>query len=101
MMISRITNFAFEARPIDLQVQLSGGSSAFDIVGLPDEAVGARRLLMEAILKGNITDSFLLLLLLLVIARLFCSFEPTVLKYFTIIGTSTVEHLCICEHQNV
>jgi predicted ATPase with chaperone activity len=43
MMLSRITNFAFEARPTDLQVQLSGGSSAFYIVGLPDEAVGAIR----------------------------------------------------------
>lgn len=43
MMIIRITNFAFKARPIDLQVQLSGGSSACDIVGLPDEAVGAIR----------------------------------------------------------
>jgi predicted ATPase with chaperone activity len=48
MMISRITNFAFEARPIDLQVQLSGGSSAFDIVGLPDEAVGAKTPMAKA-----------------------------------------------------
>lgn len=42
-MISRITTFAFEgveARPVDVQVQLSGGSNAFIIVGLPDKAVG-------------------------------------------------------------
>jgi magnesium chelatase family protein len=42
-MISRITTFAFEgveARPIDVQVQLTGGANAFKIVGLPDKAVG-------------------------------------------------------------
>jgi magnesium chelatase family protein len=46
MLISRITTFAFEgveARPIDVQVQLSGGSNAFNIVGLPDKAVGESR----------------------------------------------------------
>jgi magnesium chelatase family protein len=40
--ISRITTFAFEgveARPVDVQVQLSGGSNYFAIVGLPDKAV--------------------------------------------------------------
>ena len=45
-MISRITTFAFEgveARPIDVQVQLSGGANAFNIVGLPDKAVGESR----------------------------------------------------------
>jgi len=45
-MISRITTFAFEgveARPIDVQVQLSGGSNFFNIVGLPDKAVGESR----------------------------------------------------------
>ena len=41
-MISRITTFAFEgveARPVDVQVQLSGGSNNFAIVGLPDKSV--------------------------------------------------------------
>jgi magnesium chelatase family protein len=45
-MISRITTFAFEgveARPVDVQVQLSAGSPAFVIVGLPDKAVGESR----------------------------------------------------------
>jgi magnesium chelatase family protein len=45
-MISRITTFAFEgveARPVDVQVQLSAGSPAFIIVGLPDKAVGESR----------------------------------------------------------
>ncbi len=44
--ISRITTFAFEgveARPIDVQVQLSSGSPIFTIVGLPDKAVGESR----------------------------------------------------------
>ncbi len=44
--ISRITTFAFEgveARPIDVQVQLSSGSPVFIIVGLPDKAVGESR----------------------------------------------------------
>jgi magnesium chelatase family protein len=44
--ISRITTFAFEgveARPVDVQVQLSGGSPNFIIVGLPDKAVGESR----------------------------------------------------------
>jgi magnesium chelatase family protein len=46
MAISRITTFAFEgveARPIDVQVQLSGGNNAFNIVGLADKAVGESR----------------------------------------------------------
>jgi magnesium chelatase family protein len=45
-MISRITTFAFEgveARPVDVQVQLSGGANYFAIVGLPDKAVGESR----------------------------------------------------------
>lgn len=44
--ISRITTFAFEgveARPIDVQVQLSSGAPSFTIVGLPDKAVGESR----------------------------------------------------------
>ena len=45
-MISRITTFAFEGVepcPIDVQVQFSGGANAFNIVGLPDKAVGESR----------------------------------------------------------
>jgi magnesium chelatase family protein len=41
-MVSRITTFAFEgveARPVDVQVQLSSGANHFAIVGLPDKAV--------------------------------------------------------------
>lgn len=44
--VSRITTFAFEgveARPVDVQVQLSSGSPVFIIVGLPDKAVGESR----------------------------------------------------------
>lgn len=44
--ISRITTFAFEgveARPVDVQVQISSGASLFTIVGLPDKAVGESR----------------------------------------------------------
>jgi magnesium chelatase family protein len=44
--ISRITTFAFEgveARPVDVQVQLSGGANLFLVVGLPDKAVGESR----------------------------------------------------------
>jgi hypothetical protein len=42
VVISRITTFAFEgveARPVDVQVQLSGGSNNFAIVSLPDKSV--------------------------------------------------------------
>ncbi|MBI1340653.1 YifB family Mg chelatase-like AAA ATPase [bacterium] len=45
-MVSRVTTFAFEgveARPVDVQVQLSSGMPAFVIVGLPDKAVGESR----------------------------------------------------------
>ena len=45
-MVSRITTFAFEgveAKPVDVQVQLSGGNPYFAIVGLPDKAVGESR----------------------------------------------------------
>lgn len=44
--ISRVTTFAFEgveARPVDVQVQLTAGSPVFIIVGLPDKAVGESR----------------------------------------------------------
>ncbi|MEZ5946695.1 MAG: YifB family Mg chelatase-like AAA ATPase [Hyphomonas sp.] len=45
-MVCRVTTFAFEgveARPVDVQVQLTGGNPAFHIVGLPDKAVGESR----------------------------------------------------------
>ncbi|MEE9381138.1 MAG: magnesium chelatase domain-containing protein, partial [Hyphomonadaceae bacterium] len=41
-MVSRITTFAFEgveAKPVDVQVQLTGGGPSFAIVGLGDKAV--------------------------------------------------------------
>lgn len=45
-MVSRITTFAFEgvdAKPVDVQVQMSSGNPFFTIVGLPDKAVGESR----------------------------------------------------------
>jgi magnesium chelatase family protein len=45
-MYGQITTFAFvgvEARPIDVQVRLSGGKFHFAIVGLPDKAVAESR----------------------------------------------------------
>ena len=45
-MVSRITTFAFEgvdARPVDVQVQLSSGNPVFTIVGLADKAVAESR----------------------------------------------------------
>ena len=45
-MVSRITTFAFEgveAKPVDVQVQLTSGTPYFAIVGLPDKAVGESR----------------------------------------------------------
>ena len=45
-MVARVTTFAFEgveARPVDVQAQLTGGAPAFSIVGLPDKAVSEAR----------------------------------------------------------
>ncbi len=45
-MVRRITTFAFEgvdAKPVDVQVQLTGGGPSFAIVGLPDKAVAESR----------------------------------------------------------
>ncbi|MEL7128446.1 MAG: YifB family Mg chelatase-like AAA ATPase [Pseudomonadota bacterium] len=45
-MVSRITTFAFEgvdAKPVDVQVQMTGSAPYFAIVGLPDKAVGESR----------------------------------------------------------
>ena len=44
--VAKVTTFAFhgiEARPVDVQVQLTGGANAFAIVGLPDKAVSEAR----------------------------------------------------------
>jgi magnesium chelatase family protein len=45
-MVAQLTTFAFhgvEARPVTVQVQLSGGANNFSIVGLPDKAVSEAR----------------------------------------------------------
>lgn len=45
-MVASVRTVAFsgiEARPVDVQVQISGGLPAFNIVGLPDKAVGESR----------------------------------------------------------
>lgn len=42
-MVCRVTTFAFEGEPVDVQVQMTGGQPAFHIVGLPDKAVGESR----------------------------------------------------------
>ncbi|MEM9669822.1 MAG: YifB family Mg chelatase-like AAA ATPase [Pseudomonadota bacterium] len=44
--VTRITTFAFEgvdAKPVDVQVHMSGSNPKFIIVGLPDKAVGESR----------------------------------------------------------
>lgn len=54
-MVSRVTTFAFEgvdAQPVDVQVQLVGGNPAFNIVGLPDKAVGESRERVRAALMS-------------------------------------------------
>ncbi|MEM6414683.1 MAG: YifB family Mg chelatase-like AAA ATPase [Pseudomonadota bacterium] len=45
-MVAQLATFAFlgiDARPVDVQVQISGGANAFSIVGLPDKAVSEAR----------------------------------------------------------
>jgi magnesium chelatase family protein len=45
-MVAQLTTFAFhgvEARPVKVQVQLSGGANNFAIVGLPDKAISEAR----------------------------------------------------------
>jgi magnesium chelatase family protein len=45
-MVARVRTVAFEGvdvRPVDAQVQVSGGMPAFTLVGLPDKAVGESR----------------------------------------------------------
>ena len=45
-MVARVATLAFEgveARPVDVQIQISSGTVAFTIVGLGDKAVGESR----------------------------------------------------------
>jgi len=54
-MVCRITTFAFEgveAQPVDVQVQLTGGQPAFNIVGLGDKAVTESRERVRAALAA-------------------------------------------------
>lgn len=54
-MVSQITTFAFhgvEARPVSVQIQISGGANAFTIVGLPDKAVSEARERVRAALSA-------------------------------------------------
>lgn len=52
-MVAQLTTFAFhgvEAKPVTVQVQLSGGGNGFTIVGLPDKAVSEARERVQAAL---------------------------------------------------
>jgi magnesium chelatase family protein len=54
-MVARVRTVAFEGvdvRPIDAQVQISGGMPAFTLVGLPDKAVGESRERVRAALTA-------------------------------------------------
>lgn len=54
-MSCRITTFAFEgveAKPVDVQVQLTGGQNTFQVVGLPDKAVAESRERVRAALAS-------------------------------------------------
>ena len=53
--IARVRTFAFsgiEAVPVEVQVQISGGTPALLLVGLPDKAVGEARERMRAALSA-------------------------------------------------
>ncbi|MDH7797736.1 MULTISPECIES: YifB family Mg chelatase-like AAA ATPase [unclassified Beijerinckia] len=55
-MVVRVATVAFEgveARPIDVQVQLSGGATGFVLVGLADKAVGESRERVRAALNAS------------------------------------------------
>lgn len=55
-MATRITTVAFlgiEAVPVDVQVQISPGLPRFNIVGLPDKAVGESRERVRAALIAS------------------------------------------------
>ena len=54
-MVAHIETVAFlglEAKPVDVQVQISGGVPNFTIVGLPDKAVGESRERVRAALSA-------------------------------------------------
>jgi magnesium chelatase family protein len=54
-MVAQLTTFAFqgvEARPITVEVQITGGANAFTIVGLPDKAVSESRERVRAALSA-------------------------------------------------
>ncbi len=54
-MVAQLTTFAFygvEARPVTVQVQLTGGNNYFAIVGLPDKAVTEARERVQAALNA-------------------------------------------------
>lgn len=54
-MVAHIETVAFlglEARPVDVQVQMTGGMPAFTLVGLPDKAVGESRERVRAALSA-------------------------------------------------
>lgn len=54
-MVAQITTFAFhgvDAQPVTVQVQLTNGSNAFTIVGLPDKAVSEARERVRAALAA-------------------------------------------------
>ena len=54
-MVAHVETVAFigvEARPVDVQVQISGGLPAFTVVGLPDKAVGESRERVRAALAA-------------------------------------------------
>jgi magnesium chelatase family protein len=55
-MVVRVATVAFEgieARPVDVQVQISGGAAGFSIVGLADKAVGESRERVRAALNAS------------------------------------------------
>jgi len=54
-MVAQVTTFAFhgvDARPVTVQVQLTGGKPAFAIVGLPDKAVSEAKERVRAALSA-------------------------------------------------
>ena len=54
-MVAHVETVAFwgiEARPVDVQVQMSAGLPAFTLVGLPDKAVGESRERVRAALTA-------------------------------------------------
>jgi len=56
VMVVRVATVAFEgidAKPVDVQVHLSGGSVVFGLVGLADKAVGESRERVHAALNAS------------------------------------------------